>query len=452
MLNNFNILKEQVIDTGLCTHCGTCVGLNDKLLKFQETKHGPLPMERKKGKLDLSTYTSCPGKGVPYPLLNEYLHGNNKINFLTGNVINSWIGYSLDDSIRLNSASGGVITTTLIYLLNKGLIDGAIVVKSGIPNAESALPIIATTEKELIASAQSVYMPVPVNEILKKSKKFDGRLAFVGLPDQVASIRILQMNKHPSTRNIEYILGPYTGTNMYKEAIRSFLRGRGVDDSEKIQSLEWRAGEWPGYLEIKLENGKVFKAEKFYYNYLTPFFITKSSLIGCDFTNELTDISVGDAWSPIYEKQRKGFSIVLSRTAKGDEILKSMYKNKFISLESIELVKAMGMHGHMLDFKKRGSFIRLDNLRKKGKLIPEYGYRPVNISATRKIVEKIISGIFYFAAHPVCQSLSEYIPLYILGPTFNFFRVYWKKLSKPTKRKGLLDQRFKILPSKIQYL
>ena len=260
------------------------------------------------------------------------------------------------------------------------------------------------------------------------------------------------MNKHPSTRNIEYILGPYTGTNMYKEAIRSFLRGRGVDDSEKIQSLEWRAGEWPGYLEIKLENGKVFKAEKFYYNYLTPFFITKSSLIGCDFTNELTDISVGDAWSPIYEKQRKGFSIVLSRTAKGDEILKSMYKNKFISLESIELVKAMGMHGHMLDFKKRGSFIRLDNLRKKGKLIPDYGYRPVNISTSRKIVEKIISGIFYFAAHPVCQSLSEYIPLYILGPTFNFFRVYWKKLSKPTKRKGLLDQRFKILPSKIQYL
>ena len=60
-----------------------------------------------------------------------------------------------------------------------------------------------------------------------------------------------------------------TGTNMYRDAIRSFLRGMGVDDSIGIKSLKWRAGEWPGYLEIILENGEVMKAEKFYYNYLT---------------------------------------------------------------------------------------------------------------------------------------------------------------------------------------
>ncbi|MDP7197787.1 MAG: coenzyme F420 hydrogenase/dehydrogenase beta subunit N-terminal domain-containing protein, partial [SAR202 cluster bacterium] len=266
--NLWKQLKENVIDSNLCSHCGTCVGLNNTILEFNKTPFGPLPFQKNNEELDPATYYACPGKGVPYPAIYDFLHGTEKHNFLSGKVVNSWIGYSTDHNIRLNSASGGVITSTLLYLLNNRLIDGAIVVLSGTPNPEDAVPIIATTEKEIIASAQSVYLPVPVNKILDKSKNFKGKLAFVGLPDQVASIRMLQMAIHPSVSNIEYILGPYTGTNMYEGAIRSFLRGRGVKDSTKISSLKWRAGEWPGYLEVILEDGKVFKAEKFYYNYL----------------------------------------------------------------------------------------------------------------------------------------------------------------------------------------
>ena len=55
-----------------------------------------------------------------------------------------------------------------------------------------------------------------------------------------------------------------------------------------------------------MSDGKILKAEKFYYNYLIPFYITKGSLLSIDFCNELTDISVGDAWHPKYEKQGKG--------------------------------------------------------------------------------------------------------------------------------------------------
>ena len=452
MSNLWSRLKKDVIDCGLCTHCGTCVGLNDNLLEFKETAFGSLPVQKTIGELEQTTYLACPGKGVPYPALYEFLHGNEQKNFLVGNVINSWIGYSKDDSIRLNSASGGVITSTLVYLLNKGLIDGVVVVLSGTPNPEDAVPIIATTEEEIIASAQSVYMPVPVNKILCKTRNFHGKLGFVGLPDQVASIRILQMAKHPYVNNIEYILGPYTGTNMYKEAIRSFLRGRGVKNTIKINSLKWRAGEWPGYLEVILEDGRVIKAEKFYYNYLTPFFITKSSLLACDFTNELTDISVGDAWSPVYEKQRKGFSVVLSRTHKGDTILKEMYGDSKISLDPLDLSKAISMHGHMLDFKKRGSFIRIHFKKMIGRKVPHYGYKPSDLNFSRKFVEIIVSYIFIMASNRFSRKVSELIPFKILGPTFNFFRIFWKKISKPTKRRGLIETTFIIYPSEVEKL
>lgn len=336
--------------------------------------------------------------------------------------------------------------------MNKGLIDGAIVVLSDTPNPGDAVPTIATTEEEIIASAQSVYMPVPMNTILDKAKNFHGKIGFVGLPDQVASIRMLQMLKHSSVSNIKYILGPYTGTNMYKGAIRSFLRGRGVENSIKIHSLKWRAGEWPGYLEVILEDGRVFKAEKFYYNYLTPFFITKSSLLACDFTNELTDISVGDAWSPIYENQGKGFSVVLARTKKGKRLLEKMCLEEKITLEEIEISKAMNMHGHMLDFKKRGSFIRIELQKLLGKKIPLYGYKPSDITALRRLVELIVSFIFFTASRRLSRTISEFIPIKILGPTFNFFRIYWKKVSKPTKRKGLMEIEYNINQQEIKKL
>ena len=200
------LLKNNVIDAGLCTHCGTCVGLNEKILEFEETSFGPLPRLIVDVQLNVNTYYACPGKGVPYPTLFKFFNTNEKQNYLSGNVINTWIGYSKNETLRMNSASGGVITSTLLFLLKKNLIDGAVVLKSGSPEAQHAMAIIATTEKEIIESAQSVYMPIPVNNILAKTKKFEGKLGFVGLPDQVASIRMLQMLKDPSTKNIEYII------------------------------------------------------------------------------------------------------------------------------------------------------------------------------------------------------------------------------------------------------
>ena len=445
-------LNNDVINSGLCTHCGTCVGLNKEIIGFKETEYGPLPLKLSDGELDPATFFACPGKGVPYPTLYHELCEDPNQNFVTGKILDSWIGYSNDIDIRLNSASGGIITTTLIYLLDTDRIDGAIVVKAGEPSPESAMPIIATSRDEILASSQSVYRPIPVNIILDKTRGFKGRLSYVGLPDQVASIRMLQMAKHPSVSNIKYILGPYTGTNMYKEAIRSFLRGRGVNDSTKITSLKWRAGEWPGYLEVILEDDRVFRAEKFYFNYLTPFFITKSTLFACDFTNELTDISVGDAWSPKYEKQRKGFSVILARTKEGKRLLEEMRSENKITLEEVEISEAMNMHGHMLDFKKRGSFIRIETIKKKGRKVPLYGYAPGNISKSRRMIEKVVYGIFFIASKSNSRRIAEKIPISILGPIFNYLRIKWKKISKPTKRKGLLETRFIINNDELELL
>ena len=69
-----------------------------------------------------------------------------------------------------------------------------------------------------------------------------------------------------------------------------------------------------------------------------------------------------------------------------------MSAKKIINIESIEIDEATAMHGHMLDFKKRGSFIRLGWRKIFGGKVPEYGYHPKHIPMSRKLVETIISS------------------------------------------------------------
>ncbi len=445
-------LHSEVIRAGLCTHCGTCAGLSGGQLEMKLTRQGPLPVPVGPGAVSLPelAYEACPGRGLNYPDLNRAVFGKLPENWLIGNLRGVYTGYSAVPEVRRRGASGGVITQTLLYLLERGLIDGAVVVQQGRPQPWLAEAVIVRTADDICAASQSVYVPVPVNAILPQMETFEGRLAYVGLPDQVASLRRLQQAGHPGALKVDYALGPYVGTIMYFAAIESYLRSNGVLRVDEVTELRYREGEWPGYLHIKTQSGQVLRAEKFYYNYLIPFYITHSALLSVDFTNELTDISVGDAWHPDYEKLGQGFSVVVARTEKGESLLREMQAVGVIALEETPLERALSMHGHMIDFKKRGAFIRMDWRRALGRRVPEYGYRPHHIPLSRKLVELIVTGLFVVAGTGVARRAVELVPIRILGPLFNTLRLRWKEMSKPVKRKGLSQVAFDVSPEKMK--
>jgi coenzyme F420 hydrogenase subunit beta len=440
-------LQREVIDAGLCTHCGTCVGVSDGRLQMKSTSYGPLPAPTTAASPPLPeiAYTACPGREIDYPAAFQAHFGALPENWLLGPARQTFIGYAADAATRRGGASGGVITQTLLYLLENGRIDGAVVVQMGDPKPWLARPIIAATPEQIRAASQSVYQPVPVNVILPEMDAFNGRLAYVGLPDQVAALRRLQREGHPAANKVDYVLGPYVGTNLYLGAIESYLRSNGVSGLEEITDLQYRAGEWPGYLQIKLRSGRVLRAEKFYYNYLIPFYLTRGSLTAVDFTNELTDISVGDAWHPRYEEQGAGFSVVVARSGKGEALLDDMAGAGVVHLDPVPPDEALSMHGHMLDFKKRGAFIRLGWLAERGLPTPNYGYHPAHIGRGRRLVEAVIVTLFWICGAPWARRLVEFVPLGIIGPLFNVLRKSWKRLSKPVKRKGLGGNEYEVV-------
>lgn len=384
------------------------------------------------------------GKRVRYRELNKFVfEGLGKQDWLLGRFEAGYVGYSRKKAVRSGGASGGVISACLVYLLEGGVIDGAVVAKQIKEKPWLARQVIVTTRRQILDAAGSIYTPVSTEKILDKVARFKGKLAYVGLPDQVVTIRRLQGQGHEAVANIEYVLGPYVGTAMEVGAIESFLRSNGASGLEQIKLLKYRDGEWPGYMKIVLKDGQVFKAEKFYYNYLIPFYITRSCLTSVDFANELTDISVGDAWNPKYEKLGKGFSVVLGRTTKGMKLLHEMEKAGELSLEKKKRNELVAMHGHMLDFKKRGAFIRMKWMKWLGHDVPKYDYEPVEIPISRYGVEVIISGLFVVGKWKFVRRLVELVPVEVMGVIFNRLRLLWKALSRSTKRKGLLAAKFK---------
>ena len=432
-------LEKEVIKPNNCTGCGMCVALLGGVMVYKNGTVLPDFVSKKKyieDKVSNMVYLACPGHGISYPSLYRKHYGRLPDNWLFGNVKKIRTGYALDSTIRRNSASGGVMTSVLCYLLESKRVDAVIIVRQGLKTPEEALVTIAHSLEEVLLSAQSVYIPVSVLDILSEiNPKL--RYAITCLPEQAASLRVLQHLWYEPANQIKYVLGPYTGTALESSAIRCLLKSRGIYRNDRIVSLKWRAGEWPGYLEIKLSSGKVVKSKKVYYNFLIPFFITQASLQSIDFTNEFSDLSVGDAWSPKFENIGAGFSVIVTRSTEMESIINEMIDKRFLKVENVALSKAGEMHGHMIDFKKRGGFIRNKWKSALGFKVPNYGIYPSKIPFSRYVVECVISGLFIVCRNRFSRKILEFIPEAIIGPLFNKLRLFWKFTSRPTKRNGL---------------
>jgi len=437
---------DQIVKAGICAGCGACVALDSSSeSRMLDTKDGSRPEFSELSQFPSYMERVCPGRGINYPELYRWHFGGLPENWLVGQFCKVRTGFSANESTRGIGASGGVLSETLIYLLETGEVDAVILAKQGVPSPEKARAVVATTREEVLAGAQSVYIPVSMLDILRTLES-GKRYAITCLPEQSAALRVMQQNGFAPANQIKYVVGPYTGTALCPSAIRCFLRSKRVKDDDEITSLKWRAGDWPGYLEIKTVSGRIIRTPKVYYNFLIPFFVTQTSLQSMDFTNEFADLAVGDAWSPEFEKEGGGHSVVVSRTLAMEQIISEMCDKKLLNLQEESSLKASDMHGHMLDFKKRGGWLRNQWRRKTGRMAPDYGYRPAKVPASRVCVEIIISGIFAVGKTGFARWIVSRIPESVIGPVFNSLRLGWKKASRPTKRKGLQNFEVKIAP------
>lgn len=428
---------DNVVAKGICIGCGGCISSLPSSKGQMVLKDGQLlPSFAGSPELPAFFWEACPGKGIDYPALYLQHYGTLPVDWRVGTLTSMWTGYAADNAIRSAGASGGVLTAVLIHLLKTRRIDGAILVKQGVASPERAGYVIARTPEEILECAQSVYVPVPTLEALRDVVPGE-TYAMTSLPEQSAMLRVLQHNGHSAAKQVRYVLGPYAGTSLEYGAIDSLVRMNNISADDSIVSLKWRAGDWPGYLEIVFASGRIIRSPKVYYNFLIPFYVNQMSLQSSDFANEFSDLAVGDAWSPKYEKIGKGFSVVTVRSSEMQKIIEEMLEKDLLCLSQVASLEASSMHGHMIDFKKRGAYLRNQWRHFTGRAAPDCGLKPVPLGLARVLVEVVTSGIFIVCRTRTARWCMERVPVYILGPLFNKLRLAWKAASKPTKRKSL---------------
>ena len=328
----FEDLIKEVHKKGLCGQCGGCVSFCSAgefgVIKMRED--GPPVYINKDKCLECGIcYLICPQVLV----FKEELKKKYEFNYPFGHYERIILAHTTDEVIAELATDGGVVTSLLLFLLEKGLIDGAILSKKTGPFSRE--PVIATTKQDIIDSAGSTFdISHSIHELskfstftptitsLKKSEEKEfKRLAVVGTPCQITTIRKMQMLGVVPSNNISYVLGLFCTENFsfdkfHKEKLENQLKIK-LEEIKKINIKE--------DLIIDLKNGKRLNIEfEKLEDYMRP------ACRACkDYSNHFSDLSFGGLGAP------DGYTTVLIRRKNGKDIFDRAVQQGYIKEKPI---------------------------------------------------------------------------------------------------------------------
>ncbi len=331
-------MSKTIFDNELCIGCGLCESITEKKVVLQLNPDGFLSPQiiNDVSKKELKLVEDCCPAYIIHK--DKSLRASNTDPFW-GDYYQCFIGSAKADNIEEQASSGGIISATLIYLLENKIIDYAIHIGTDANNPLQHKVKLSSTAKEVIENADSRYAPsMPLQNILQVLKK-DKHYAFVGKPCDVAALRRLSKFNDLVKNQIKYYLSFFCFGVPSLNQTKKLIKQLGVRNDE-IKSIDYRKEGWPGSFVIQTHDGKQYsKPYKDYMNFLFSDIYLRCKICP-EGLGESADITSGDGWSDFDEKgyptfqNERGKSIVFSKTEKGNELL-----NRIIESESIVIHK-----------------------------------------------------------------------------------------------------------------
>ncbi len=329
-MNYKNILD--ISNEAICTGCGACAGIcKSNAISMQYTISGYL-----KATLDENKCYNCGNcrKVCPSVAENDFKIKNN---ILIGEYIECYAGYVCDHEIRRECQSGGVITALIMYLLEKNLVESAIVSKLDASiNKNKACEV--TTAMEALKCSSSCYMQsAMVEKIFSINKK---KIVSVVLGCQAEAIKLASDNGLKSRP--EYIFGLMCGGQFSRILYEKIVKKTNFN-SKKERLLDIRLRDkkilecgWPGEISVKTSKREYFLSRR-YRHKLKKIFESPRCLICFDKLNIFSDIVFGDPYGIPGKEVSEGFTAIIVRTEKGERLLKEAEEKGIISLEKIKI-------------------------------------------------------------------------------------------------------------------
>lgn len=394
-------------DNNLCCSCGFCADICPvNAIIIIENKYLFVPS------VDLTKciqcglcYDLCAGKGNDWLKNCADIKSKQQIEtFFTEDLgfhSDCYIAHSTDDELRLHCASGGIVTTLLLYMLRTKQIDGAIVTRFIPDNPLAVETIIATTEEEIIDAKSSKYCPVHMDGIISQLKTFEGKVAFVGLPCQIQTLRKIEGKFKWLKEKIILHIGLYCSGGKDTRALNYLLKKNGIP-KDGIKKFAYRDDGCLGYVKATYESDNETKLVPFVqaYNKLHSYFKPERCVQCIDHFAYLADISIGDVDCEPYNKDTIGSNSVIIRTDVADKVFKAALSNKAIEAETLAVSEVVRSQ-KILPLRK-SLFSSYTSLRKiLSQSIPEYDKLP---SSTRRF-EGLKRLVLYLFQRNICNLL-----------------------------------------------
>lgn len=375
MRNNPTV--EYIVKKKLCTSCGVCEDVCPKdAIQFSRKKGITVPIIDKDKCINhlgcSKCFQVCTGPGIDIRAMSKDLFSESgNFDYYVANYFKIYAGHSTNEEIRFHSASGGLLTQFLIYLLKNQIIDGAVITKFKDDDLTVPESIIATTEEEILSGKSSKYCPVSLNGMISKINLLEGKFVIVGIPCQIHGFRIYEQQYPKFKEKVFGYFSIFCSSTRTFEATEYILSHYNVKKND-LKYFAYRDDGCLGYMKIVTDNQQIKIPYRKYFKLLRSFFKPKRCLYCVDHFGDLADISFGDIQTGKYRKDKIGINSVITRNPHFDKLLQDAKEDNALTLESIPISALKDSQKHMLHHKKRIASLNMRIERIFGSKTPQY--------------------------------------------------------------------------------
>ena len=391
-MNSTNIKKT--LDSDLCTGCGICEGAcpTGAISTIVIAGNFRPRVDTDKCVNCGRCVKACPGLGVELVgLANKYQSDVSCYDKMVGRYEKCFTGYSNNNDVRFHSASGGMVSQFLIWLLENNKIDGAIVTKFDINSPLLVKTILATTREDIISARSSKYAPVTLNRAVQDIKAASGsRYVVVGLPCHIQGMRKLMDIDRGLREKVVGLFGIYCSCGRSFYLTEHVFKERGIP-KDKITYFQYRDEGCLGKMVVKIPEGDantirvnsnsesvlynkdvVYKEHyQSYYHPLRSFFVPRRCLFCIDHYAELADVCFGDIHIRPYSDDKVGVNSIIVKNKKWLSLLEDCQKAGEVHIDEVSF--KIVSDSQKMSFKKKGRNGAFVNLCKKLRMtVPIY--------------------------------------------------------------------------------
>jgi coenzyme F420 hydrogenase subunit beta len=313
--NNQKFLKKYVLEEGLCTGCGACVGLCPYQVIYYDRTVQLHHCDLEDGKC----YAFCPRTTTDLTALRKLLFEKDDLTPEIGAVKGYYFSQAVDPELRKIAQHGATVTALMELALAEGLIDSAIVSSRNQEFMQNGA--IVNDRVTLRKNAGSKFTVSPTiaafNQLVTDDK---GNIGVVATPCQALALTKMKLVKedNPKINQLKLVVGLYCGWTLSAEKYTKLLLEKNIG-VESITGMDIPAGK--NVLELYTNND----AKSIPFDEVQDC-IREACLYCMDSTAEYADVSVGSArFSGNWEEVRHWNQLIV-RTAKGRELVELAVK------------------------------------------------------------------------------------------------------------------------------